>query len=320
MSALTIVIVNYRTAGLVIDCLRSLTTEVEGRQDCRVVVVDSDSGDGSVERLRAAVAAADWGSWVEILPLLENAGFAAGNNAALRRALAGPKRADYLWLLNPDTVVRPGALNGLLQFMEAHPEVGIAGSRLEDPDGTAQRSAFRFPGIASEFERGMRLGVLSKLLRRYQVAPVVRDQAHPTDWVSGASMMVRREVLESVGLLDDRYFLYFEETDFCLQARRAGWDCWYVPQSRVVHLVGQSSGIKDGVPTVRRIPGYWFHSRSRYFGKNYGLLYRFLADATWVLGFACWRLRRRLQRKPDHDPPALLWDFLRFAYLRPQRA
>jgi GT2 family glycosyltransferase len=320
MSALTIVIVNYRTAGLVLDCLRSLSTQVEGRPDCRVVVVDSFSGDGSVERLRAAVTAADWGRWVEILPLSENAGFAAGNNAALRRALAGSHCPDYLWLLNPDTVVRPGALHGLLQFMEAHPEVGIAGSRLEDPDGTPQRSAFRFPGIASEFERGMRLGVLSNLLRRQVVAPVLRDRAHRTDWVSGASMMVRREVIESIGFLDDRYFLYYEETDYCLRARRARWDCWYVPQSRVVHLVGQSSGIKDGVPTARRVPGYWFQSRSRYFGKNHGLLYRLLADATWVAGFVCWRLRRRLQRKPDHDPPALLWDFLRFTYSRPERA
>src|SRR4051812_9723721 len=155
MSTVKIIIVNYRTPGLVIDSLRSLAPEVRGQDGCGVVVVDGGSGDGSVEHFREAVQREGWGSWVEILPLAENSGFAAGNNAALRQLLAGPDVPDYVWLLNPDTVVRPGALRALLNFLEAHPEVGIAGSRLEDPDGTAQRSAFRFPGVASEFERGM---------------------------------------------------------------------------------------------------------------------------------------------------------------------
>jgi N-acetylglucosaminyl-diphospho-decaprenol L-rhamnosyltransferase len=314
MSTVRIVIVNYRTADLVLDCLRSLAAEVRGLGNCRVVVVDNCSGDDSVGRIRGALEAEGWGGWAELLPLEQNRGFAAGNNAALRRLLAGAQAPDYLWLLNPDTVVRPGGLRALVEFMESHPEAGIAGSRLEDPDATPQRSAFRFPGVASELERGMRLGLLSKLLRHYLVAPPVEVGPHPADWVSGASMLVRREVFESVGLLDEGYFLYFEETDFCLRARRVGWRCWYVPASRVVHLVGQSSGIKDGSRTARRIPVYWLESRRRYFGKSHGALYRFATDVAWALGFACWRLRRRLQRKPDQDPPGLLWDFLRFNF------
>jgi GT2 family glycosyltransferase len=315
MSAIGIVIVNYRTADLAVNCLRSLAPEVARHGDCRVVVVDNGSGDGSAQRIRAAVLAEGWREWAELLPLGHNGGFAAGNNAALRLLLEGPQAPDYVWLLNPDTVVRPGSLGALVGFLEAHPAVGIAGSRLEDPDGTPQRSAFRFPGIASEAERGMRLGLLSKLLRRYVVAPAVQDRAHPADWVSGASLMVRRALFASAGLLDEGYFLYYEETDFCLRARRTGWPCWYVPESRVVHLVGQSSGIKDGIRTVRRIPPYWLRSRQRYFAKSHGPLYRLAADVAWAVGFACWRLRRLLQRKPDQDPPRLLWDFLRFSLL-----
>jgi GT2 family glycosyltransferase len=314
MKRIRIVIVNYRTAGLVIDCLRSLVEEVAALGDCRTVVVDNGSGDGSAERIGSAIASEGW-SWAEMMPLVHNPGFAGGNNAALRPILGDPCPPDYVLLLNPDTVVRPGAVRALVDFLERHPKVGIAGSRLEDPDGTPQRSAFRFPSAAGELEDGLRLGLVSRLLRRRVVAPPVRDEAHPTDWVAGASMLVRREVFDAVGLMDERYFLYFEEVDFCLQARRAGWPCWYVPQSRVVHLVGQASGVTDVKRPAKRRPRYWFESRSRYFRRNHGRLYKALSDLAWVCGYALWRARRRLQRKPDADPPGLLWDFIRFNFL-----
>jgi GT2 family glycosyltransferase len=114
-----------------------------------------------------------------------------------------------------------------------------------------------------------------------------------------------------VGLLDDRYFMYFEETDFCLRARRAGWTCWYVPASRVVHLVGQCSGVTDKSQPARRRPVYWFDSRRRYFVKNHGAVYALLADVAWTAGASVYRVRRLVQRKPDTDPPNFLTDFLR---------
>jgi GT2 family glycosyltransferase len=318
MSVVRIIIVNYRTAGLVVECLRSLAAEVAAEPDCRVVVVDNASGDGSAEAIGRAVEENGWGAWVELQPLGQNRGFAAGNNHALRPLLAAPRPPDHVLLLNPDTVVRPGAVRELAAFLEARPDVGLAGSRLEDPDGTPQRSAFRFHTAASEFEGGLRLGLVSRLLRRRVVAPPPRPEPHPADWVAGASLLVRRAVFESVGLLDEGYFLYFEEVDFCRRARAAGWPCWYVPASRVVHLVGQSSGVTDGKRPPRRVPRYWFDSRRRYFRKNHGRPYALLADAAWVLGFSLWRLRRRIQRRPDRDPPGLLWDFLRYNYLSPE--
>jgi GT2 family glycosyltransferase len=315
MPSLRIVIVNYRTAGLAIDCLRSLAGVLADEPTWRAVVVDNASGDGSAEKIAAAIQADGWGAWVEVLPADRNLGFAGGNNAAIRPSLKESHPPDYVLLLNSDTVARPGALAELAKFMEAHPAVGIAGSRLEDPDGTPQRSAFRFPTLWSEVESGLRLGFISRLLSRYVVAPPVSESAHPTDWLAGASMMIRRQVFDDVGLMDEGYFLYFEETDFCLRARLAGWPCWYVPASRVVHLVGQSSGVTDTKSKPRRVPRYWFDSRRRFFRKHHGRVYTLLTDCGWVLGFALWRVRRVLQRKPDHDPPRLLWDFVCFNFL-----
>jgi hypothetical protein len=214
-------------------------------------------------------------------------------------------------LLNPDTIVRPNALKVLVEFMDEHPEAGIAGSRLEDPDGTPQHSAFRFHTAFSELDLGLRLGLVTKLLNNWVIAPPISDEVCPTDWVAGASMIIRREVLETAGLIDEGYFMYYEEMDFCLQAKKAGWSCWYVPQSHVVHLVGQSSGVTDTKRPPKRLPQYWFDSRRRYFLKNHGWLYTALADAAWTVGFTLWRIRRVVQGKPDQDPPNILGDFLR---------
>lgn len=312
-----IVIVNYRTAGLVIDCLHSLAGEVKTAGDCRVVIVENGSGDDSAARLREVIGREGWG-WASVLVSDKNRGFAGGNNVALRPLLAERPPADYFLLLNPDTIARPGAVRELVSFMESHPKAGSAGSRLEDPDGTPQRCAFRFHTATSELERGLRLGLFSRLAARRVVAPAVRPETlrgepYRTDWVCGASMIIRRDVLETVGLLDEGYFLYFEETDLCLRAARAGWQCWHVPASRVVHLEGQSTGVTGVNRPRNRIPTYWLAARRRYFEKNHGRAYATVADLLWVLGYASWRVRRRLQGKPDPDPPQLLWDFVRFA-------
>src|ERR1700722_11279730 len=188
MSVTRIVIVNYRTSSLVVDCLRSLAPEVAEQPDCRVIVVDNASGDGSVENLRRAVEGEGWGTWVELMPLERNPGFSGGNNAALRPLLASPRPPDYVLLLNPDTWIRPGAVRALIEFMERRPDVGVAGSRLEDPDGEVQNSAFRFHTATSEFERGLRLGLVTRLLRQWVVAPPAQAEAHLADWLSGASL------------------------------------------------------------------------------------------------------------------------------------
>lgn len=309
VSTLGVVVVNYRTAALAVECLRSISAELGAVPGTRVVVVDNASGDGSPERISGAIAAQGWGGWASLLALESNRGFSAGNNAGIRLLLREPEPPGWLLLLNPDTLVRPGALRALVDRAAREPRAGFVGSRLEGADGTPQHCAFRFPSILAEFERALRLGPVSRLLARWVVARPPADSAFRADWVSGASMLVRREVLEGVGLLDEGYFLYFEEVDLCLRAARAGWECWHEPASHVVHLVGQATGVDPSV-SIRRLPGYVLDSRRRFFVKNHGAAYAALADLAWIAGHLGWRLRMRLQRRPERAAPGVLGDFL----------
>lgn len=302
-----IIIVNYRTGELVTQCLESLKSTLG--QNIKVIVVDNCSGDNSAEVI---------GTWVSqndnayLLCSEKNTGFSGGNNLAIEYAKKQGFNADYVWLLNPDTVVRENALQELVSFMQANPKVGIAGSRLEDLDGTAQCSAFRFHTILSELDNGLKLGLISKLLQKWQVALPIPDAPVHVDWVAGASMLIRQQLFTDIGLFDDDYFLYFEETDFCLQAQKAGWSCWYVPASHVVHFAGSSTGVTHN--TKKRRPRYWFESRRRYFLKNHGSFYLFLANVVWALAFSLFRIRQFIQNKPDDSPEHLLRDFIGFNF------
>jgi N-acetylglucosaminyl-diphospho-decaprenol L-rhamnosyltransferase len=305
---LLVIIVNYRVADLTIDCLHSIAEELGRVPDTRVAVCENGSGDDSAERIQKAITDHTWSSWCSLKTNTTNLGFAGGNNTILRSALQSTKPPQYVLLLNPDTIVRPNALEQLVDFMDKRPDVGIAGSRLEDADGTPQCSAFRFPTPLSEFEGNIKFGPISRLLRRRVVAPPVSNRECETEWVAGASMMIRAEVLLDVGLLDEGYFTYFEDVDFCFNARQAGWPIWYVPGSRIVHLVGQSSGITAKTPTRR--PSFYFEARRRYFLKNHGPVTAALADIGQMVGLTLWRLRVLLG-KPDSTPPHYLRDCIR---------
>lgn len=308
---LWVVIVNYQTASLTLDGLSSLVAEHQRGLEMRVVVVDNASGDDSLAALQQGLTALQNPDWIQVEAMPRNGGFAYGNNVVLRQAMAANAPPDYILLLNPDAAVREGAIAPLIQFLDDHPKVGLVGSRLEEPDGTPQTSAFRFPSVWSELDHGLRLGVVSRLIQHRRLAMPIVMEPCLSDWLAGASLMIRREVLSSAGLFDEDYFLYFEEVDFCHRAQQAGWECWYVPESRVVHLVGQSTGVTDTRRSPQRMPQYWFESRRRYFLKFHGVFYTALADLLWMTGFALWRLRRWVFSKPDSDPPYFLWDFFR---------
>lgn len=301
------VIVSYRVAHLTIDCLRSLAPEIASVPGMKVAVCENGTEDDSAERLKAAIDDNDWGGWCELIAVKPNLGFTGGNNVILRPALSSAEVPEYFLLLNADTIVRPNALKALVDFMDANPRVGIGGSRLEDADGTPQRSAFRFQTPLGEFEGNIKLGLISKLLSKWIVAPPVRDEAFETDWVSGASMIVRREVFRAIGLLDEGYYTYFDDIDLCFNARKSGWPTWYVPASRVVHLGGQTTGVSH--TTKKRLPAYLLQARRRYFLKNHGALYAALTDAGMIAGALLWQLRVVLG-KPDSTPQNYLHDCL----------
>lgn len=305
---LLIVIVSYRVTDLAIDCLHSVAAEIDSVQGSHVALCENGTGGNAAARLQATIDQNGWGTWCTLTVLPINLGFTGGNNAVIRPAFASEDSPDYVLLLNSDTIVRPGAFKALVDFMDQNPRVGIAGSRLEEPDGTPQRSAFRFQSPLSEFEANLKLGMVTRLLSRWLVAPPVRDETFATDWVSGASMIIRRDVMRDVGLLDESYYTYFDDIDYCFNAKEKGWPTWYVPASRVVHLVGQSTGVNS---TPKSLPPYLLEARRRYFLKNHSPAYAAAVDIGAILGQALWRLRVRLTGKRDTSPPHMLQDLIR---------
>jgi hypothetical protein len=297
------VIVNYKSARHTITCLRSLGPELAGIAGAGVVVVENASGEG--ELLAAAISENGWEPWVSLQIADRNGGFAYGNNLAVRRLLTGGCAPQYFLLLNPDTEVLPGAVTTLLEFMDSRPDVGIAGCSYERGDGALWPIAFRFMTIWSELDRGLRLGVMSRLLKNYVVPRTMASTAAQVDWVAGACMMIRRHIFEEIGLLDEGYFLNYEDTDFCLRARRAGWPCWYVPQSRIRHIGGESmaQAVRDGEPEC--LSPFCYEARRRYFLKNHGLAYALAADLAYGIGAFVDSIRSKLQGKPRAEPQHL---------------
>ncbi len=309
-----VVIVNYRTPERTLACLESLAQEVHKIPGTCVVVVDNDSQDGSFAKISEFLSVANW-EWAFALQAPHNGGYAYGNNYAIREALSSESPPDYFHLLNPDTEVREDALVILRDFLASNPKAGLAGGCFENPDGSFWRFSFRFPSIWSEIDRGLQLGFVSRLLSEHIIYRAMTDKRERVQWLPGASLLVRKEVFESVGLMDEEYFLYFEETDFCLAAHRVGWECWYIPESVVMHIAGDSTGVTSRGVRPKRTPQYLLDSRRRYFLKNYSYFYAALTDILWLACFTLWRLRRWLQRKPDNDPPKLLWDSFRNSVL-----
>lgn len=302
------VLLNFRTAEMTLRALEVAVREMEGI-DGVINVLDNASGDGSYEKIRDAVAARSGEpGWqrVQVIRSAHNGGYGAGNNIAIRHGLPGGSAPDFVYLLNSDAFPEPGAVRALLDHMVAHPEIGFTGSRIHGQDGAYHQTAFRFPTIQSEFEGAACTGPISRLLRRYIVALPEPLQPQAVDWLAGASMMIRRETLDEVGLFDERFFLYFEETDLCLRASRKGWRTVYVPASRVMHIGSVSTGMKKW----KRAPGYYLDSRMLYFSKNHGVPYAAAATLANVAGSLILRARRLIDRRPIDGPEHFLRDLV----------
>jgi GT2 family glycosyltransferase len=308
---LLVAISSYRVTDLTIDCLRSLSAEIHRVPGTKVAICENGSGGDAAERLRAAIKQNGWDSGAQVTEVYPNRGFTGGTNAVIRPALESNDPPQYVLLLNADTLVQENSLSSLVDFMDSHPQAGIAGSLLVSIDGEPQASPFRFMGIATELVRGMRLGIVSKLLSPWVGLPPKPTQSTKVEWVCTASGILRTTMLEQIGLLDEGLFTYFDDVDICVRAARAGWETWFVPESRVVHLEGASTGITGPRSKPGRRPAYWYEARQRFFTKNYGVVYTAFADAAFILGYLTWIVRRRLQGKPDPDPSHTLVDSIR---------
>jgi GT2 family glycosyltransferase len=287
-----VVIVNYRTPELTQDALSSLAGELDPLRDS-AVVVDNASGDGSAERLEAWIAERGFESWARVLRAPRNAGYAAGNNLGIRSV-----DAELYLLLNSDAQLRAGALAALLAAAAAHPDAGLLGPRIEDPAGVLQMSCFRFHSPISELIHAAATGPLNRLLRRFDVA--LGETGPEPEWLSFACVLIRRAVIDGVGLLDEGYFLYYEDVDFCRRARRAGWRHRLVPEARVLHLHGASSALQETLSRRERAPAYLYDSRARYFTRFYGRRGLWLANLLFMLGRSVSLARERFGSKPPH--------------------
>ena len=314
MPTVLTVILNWRTPDMTLQSCAAGLRAMEGVAGA-ITIVDNDSGDGSFEKISAEVVARGWDRGavpVRVIQSGHNGGFGAGNNVGIRAGLPDGMRPDYVYLLNSDAFPAPEAIRALRDHLEAHPATGFAGSFIHGSDGASHRTAFRFPSALGELEGAMRFGPVSRLLRAHIVAQPIPEATGRVDWLAGASLMMRQDVLDQIGLFDEVFFLYYEETDLCLRAARAGWPTDYVVESRVEHIGSVSTGMK----TWARIPKFWLDSRRHYFTKNHGHIYAALATLAHVAGGVFWRLRLLVQRKDRGDPPHFLRDLIVHHVLR----
>ena len=275
MVDLSIIIVNWNVRDLLRRCLLSLQT---GSSSLRVevIVVDNGSTDGSVEMVRAEFPQ------VHLIANPDNRGFPAANNQGIKIA-----QGRYVLLLNPDTEVLGDALATMVGFADDHPDVGVVGPQLVNPDGSVQSSRRRFPTLATAFFESTWLQPYAprRLLERYYVLDRPDDEVQDVDWVTGAALMARREAIEQVGPMDEGFFMYSEELDWCRRFREAGWRVVYLPMAQIVHHVGKSS---EQVLPARHI--HFQTSKVRYFRKYHGplaaevLRWFLLGNYAWQLG------------------------------------
>lgn len=238
---MSVVILNYRSKGLVKYCVRGFL-KMGFSFPHEVIVVDNASNDGCCRMVEELYPS------VRTITLDANRGYAAGNNEGIR-ASAG----EYVLIANPDIVVRPGAVEELMRWMDANPRVAIVGPQLQNPDGSVQDSCYRFPTFWMPLYRRTALGTLSffrRLVHHYRMDEFDHGTSRPVDWLLGACLLVRKSALQTVGLMDEQYFLYFEDVDWCRRFWNTGHEVWYHPAARMVHLHQRMSAEQIGLRSL----------------------------------------------------------------------
>jgi GT2 family glycosyltransferase len=261
----SIVIVSFNTRDVTRQCLDHVRMHAAAVRH-EVLVVDNASDDGSADMVAAEFPEA------HLIRSDENRGFAGGNNPAMKIA-----RGRYILLLNSDAFLAGGALEKTLQYLDDYPNIGVLGCKLTDPDGTMQPSARMLPGPLNKILHITGLAARfpgSKFFGRVDYTWWDHSEPRAVGWVVGAYFLIRRETMENIGGLDERYFLYFEEIDYCLTARRAGWEVVFYPHAEIVHIGGQSTVKVPGKISAkgRQMISIRLTSEFRYYRKMYGWL------------------------------------------------
>lgn len=291
MTDLSIVIVNWNVRDLLRDCLKSVYAAWRADRDAlEVIVVDNASNDGSSAMIRAEFPR------VVLIENWDNVGFTVGNNQAIEQALG-----RYVMLLNPDTEVLDDAPGSMVRYMDDHPHVGVVAPKLLDPDGTVQPSRRRFPTLATAFLESTVLQQWwpdNKVLRAYYMCDTSDDETQDIDWGVGACLTVRRQITEQVGLLDETFFMYSEEMDWCYRIKQAGWRIVYLPAAEVIHYGGQSS---KQVIAAQHI--HFQRSKIRFFRKHWGALAGTLVRGFLLLNYLYQLVMESLKWAVGHKRP-----------------
>ena len=272
MPDLSVIIISWNVRELLARCLESVAAS---KPDAEVIVVDSASTDGSAQMVRERFA------WARLIALDENVGFTAGNNIGLRAS-----RGRHVMLLNPDTEVVGDALDAMLRYLDANPDVGAVGPHTLNTDGTTQSTRRRFPPLLTALFESTWLQPYAprRVLDRYYVNGPPDDATLDVDWVQGSALMVRRAAYEQVGGLDEGYVMYSEELDWCRRLKAAGWRVVYLGSARIVHHGGRST---DQAAAQRHI--HFQTSKVRYFRKHHGWAAAEALRAFLLLNYA-WQL------------------------------
>lgn len=287
---IAISIINYRTGDLTIQCAESVLSDL-GPRKARVVIVDNASGDGSAEAIADWIGTHPRKDQLQLVRSATNSGFAGGHNQGFAAVEAG----GYL-VLNSDAVLRPGFFDELLAVADAHPDAGLVAPRLEGEDGTPQTSVFRFHSPASEFIRAANVGFVTAALKRSEVSLGPDPDPTQAEWASFACIYLRGDMIRAIGPMDEGYFLYYEDAEYCLRARRAGWKLVLAPRARAVHFRGGSGPVKALALKRERLPGYYYASRARFLTQAHGVAGLWAANILWQIGLLLRPLKRLIGR------------------------
>lgn len=272
-------IINYRTAELTKHCVQSVLDDM-GVLNARVVVVDNASGDGSADVLEQWLRDHPQAEKVQLVRSEVNTGFSGGHNIGM----AAAPDAEFYLILNSDALLTPGFLTTILASGEANAKSGLFAPSLGWEDGELQTSCFRFHSPLSELDRSACKGVVTNLVRSHVVALGENPDPDRIQWASFACILLRGDMVRQIGPMDEGYFLYYEDSEYCLRAARAGWELTYVPQARAIHFRGGSGPVKSLSKQNKRLPGYYYASRTRFLYQAHGYSGLIAANLLWHVG------------------------------------
>ncbi|MFK5970531.1 MAG: glycosyltransferase family 2 protein, partial [Candidatus Marithrix sp.] len=286
MYELAIIIINYKTPQMTVDCLTTLLPEIRGTSSS-VVIVDNNSADESIDIIQNWLSIHDKESKVNLISSPDNLGFSGGNNLGINSV-----DSKYYLLLNSDTLIIQGSISKLVKTALEHKDAGLITPKLEWPNTNPQISCFNNLSPISEFISSAKTGFFTKLLNQYNIPIPLSEEITYPKWSSFACVLIKKEVFDDIGLMNDGYFMYFEDAEFCYRANKAGWVTLNQPSSRVVHLRGGSSPVKENTKLKKRLPRYYYESRARYFYQLYGWIGLTLANVLWSTGRLLSKIRQ----------------------------